>query len=370
MKFLWYNQTIVKEFLKAKRNDRTITDHDLGSGDYKKLHNLNRCFSSDPWGVQQDITGHVQHHFNIVTKNPYVYQSNTQTFEQVCMAAADKISRLTDRPIAMLWSGGIDSTSALVSLLKTMPSDRITVVCNHVSISEYTSFYNDIIKDRLNVLSLNEWLLSKDKYFTVSGCGGDCVWGVIDQSSWKNNSDNFNKPWKQSLNKDIAPDFEFIEEFCSWSGVDIKTWLDLRTWFYICCKWQDKCLWSYTMRADLAADDMCAFYDVDNSFQTWSLNNLDKIIGNSWHQYKVPAKQMIHQYHADSNYLQFKSKEDTGELSTVLKNFDILKQNPAKIVIFEDYSTCHLPSWPFLDMFEFEKFNNEFELIPHDVLHS
>lgn len=368
MKFLWYRFTTIREYLRYKRKNSSITEHDLGSDQYKNLYKINQCFSSNPWGLQHDITGHVPHHFNIVTRTTYSYKNITSSFEDVCINAATKLANSTDRPIALLWSGGIDSTSALVSLLSVVNSDRITVVCNNASIKEYPSFYNDIIKNKIKTISVQEWALSKQKYFTISGDGGDTVWAVIDDSAWATNSTVFNQPWKTILDKNIAPDFEFIDEFASWSGVQINTWLELRAWYYICCKWQDKCTRLYTLRSDLTEQDACSFYDVDNTFQLWTMNNLDSIIGNSWQEYKMPAKKMIYKFHNDDDYLKNKSKVDSKGLNPKLNNLEILKETPTRFVLFEDYSSYTLPCWPFLDMYEIEKFNYEHRLIPLEVL--
>lgn len=364
MKFLWYNRSVVREYVQHKRKNNSVTEHDLGSERYKNLYRLNTCFSDSPWGLQHDITGNVPHHFNIVTRTPYVYREMHKSFEEVCIDAAKKISSSTDKLIAVLWSGGIDSTAALVSLLQVVPHDRIVVVCNSFGIKEYPGFYEDIIKDKLTTISVQQWAASRDKYFTTSGDGGDAVWAVIDDDAWNNRSDIFNQPWKKVLDKSVAPKFEFIEEFASWSGVDIKTWLDLRAWFYVCCKWQDKCTRLYSLKSDLSPANACPFYDIDNSFQLWTMHNLDKIIDGAWHKYKMPAKEMIYRYHADKEYLDTKSKVESEGLTTKIQHLD----TPMRFVLPEDYSNHTLTSWPFLDMYEFENFNKQHKLIPLDIL--
>ena len=113
MSFFWYNHRVIPEYLRAKFHAGEIDEHALGNESYKKLRQLNHCFSQAPWGMQHDITGHVKHPFDIATKNKYQYKNEERSFMQISLDTADKIIRQTDRPIAVFWSGGIDSTVAL-----------------------------------------------------------------------------------------------------------------------------------------------------------------------------------------------------------------------------------------------------------------
>ncbi len=367
MKFYWFDDLKVRRYLRLKFKNPNITEHDLGSSSYKKLHAINRCFSSRPWGVQHDITNHVPHHFNIKTKNAYRYQLETRSFGEVCLDVARKIAMHTDRPIAVFWSGGIDSTSVLVAMMQTIDPDRLFVVCNQGSIDEFPSFYDEKIKNQVRTISPPDLHLNYDSYFSVSGDGGDTVWAVIDDSFWANDHARIHTPWQDCIDRNIIDDIDFIEEFCSWSGVDIKTWLELRAWFYLCCKWQDKCMRPYWLRHDITDSDIVAFYDFDASFLNWTMHNLDKMIGARWTDYKIPAKQFIYQYHKDVNYLQNKSKVDSIYLHTALQT----KANYGNyqcLAVTEKFTGPKLPCWPFLDCAEFEDFNDQWNLIPRNML--
>lgn len=365
MNFFWYSESIINMYLRAKFSDNKITDHKFGNEYYKKLCKINLCFSSHPSGMLHDITNHVPHPFNVVTKTPYQYFAQEKTFGNICLDTAKKISKMTDRNIAVCWSGGIDSTAALVALMQTVPHNRLTVVCNHASIDEFPSFYEQKIKNRINIISPVQLNQNYSDFFTVTGDGGDTVWGVIDDSFWMNHQHNLHRPWIDCIDQTIIDDIDFIEEFCSWSGVKISTWLELRTWFYLCCKWQDKCMAPYYLHQGITDKDIIPFYDVDGSFQHWTMNNLDKIIGDKWEDYKIPAKQFIHQYHADSDYLKNKSKVNSGTLAPSLAS---VYESYLKIAVFENFLGPQLPSWPFIDYAEIEDFNDATTLIPSHLL--
>jgi hypothetical protein len=312
-----------------------------------------------------DITNHVAHPFDVTTKNQYTYKLQPKTFGELCLQTAESISKMSDRPIAVFWSGGIDSTSALTAILQTVPLSRITVVCDHASIDEFPSFYEQKIKNRVKVISLNEFNKRYFEYFSVTGDGGDTVWGVVDNSFWTKNQYTLHLPWQDVIDRSTFDDIDFVEEFCTWSGVDIITWMDLRTWFYLCCKWQDKCARPYTFRGNLTDRDIVPFYDIDDSFQTWAVNNLDNIIGNTWQEYKIPAKQFIHQYHSDTDYLKNKSKVESMSVNyTLSSNYN----SYLRLAIDQNYSEIRLPCWPFVDYADIEDFNDQYQLIPHSLL--
>jgi hypothetical protein len=361
MKFLWYNDQDIRCYLRQKRETETITEHEFGNKNYQNLYKINKLFSSAPWGMIHDISNHVPHPFNVGTNIQYQYNLSDLTFGGLCLQTAKKIADSTIKPLAVCWSGGIDSTAALTALLQTVDRERITVVCNRFSIDEHPGFYQDVIKDRIKTLNHLQWIEQIDNFYSISGDAGDTVWGVIDESFWNNHNEHFDTPWQDWINTDIGPDIEFVEEFCSWSGVKINTVIELRTWFYLCCKWQDKAMRFFMRIPGLTAAAGNSFYNLDNRFCNWTMNNLDKIIGNSWQDYKVPAKQFIDDFYQDTEWLSTKTKVD----STTIKaktNLKMLLNDRHSFAITADYRSHALPCWPFVDIVNMEDWNDQHKL--------
>ena len=80
------------------------------------------------------------------------------TYEQCCERRATEIlelSRRLDRPIYVLYSGGIDSTLVLTSFMKTMTAqelqDRVVVALSWDSVIENPRFYHDHIRRRCRI---------------------------------------------------------------------------------------------------------------------------------------------------------------------------------------------------------------------------
>ena len=367
MSFLWYDSQLIQAYLEDKRQCPGLTENDLGHPYSKKFYKLNQLFSPEPLGMIHDISGHVPHPLNVITRNPYEYYNETRTFGQVCLDTAKKIADHTDRPLIVTWSGGIDSTSVLVAMLQTVPWDRITVVCSQRSINEYPELYKDIIKPHLKTIDFSTWFSTFQDYFTVSGDAGDTVWAVIDNDFYQGHHESRNRLWSDWIDQKIMPDLEFVEEFRNWSQVNIKTVLDLRAWFYLCCKWQDKSMKFFTDCPGMTDLTGSPFYDFDNSFRAWTMNNLDKIIADSWKQYKMPAKQFIHDFHPCDNYLQNKTKEQSVDIVSRNEYWKLINGH-CRFAIDENYVSHGFPSWPFLDMYQLQDFNKIHNLIPMEYL--
>lgn len=366
MSFLWFNDKVFRPYLQAKFKNNLITEHDFGNQNYQKLYKINQCFSPRPYGMQHDISGHVPHPFDIKTKTPYQFRHEPRIFGDVCLETAQTISDMTDRMIAVSWSGGIDSTAVLVAFMQTIPNQRLVVLCNQASIDEFPSFYELKIKDRVKVINPKVYLQHYQDFFCVSGAGGDPTWGYIDDISWQSYSDKINLPWQDCIDQSVMPDIDFLQEFCTWSGREIKSYLELRVWFYLCCIWQEGCMYPFSLRSEFSPKDMVSFYDTA-SFQNWTMNNLDKIIGQKWYDYKRPAKEFIFRYHDDADYLRYKSKGYSRYLGPDWVTLSNL-QCHSRIAVHEDWLDFSFASWPFIDYAEIEDFNDQFGLIPSEIL--
>ena len=366
MKFLWYSDKEVRSYL-CQKQQKIVTEHEFGSENYNNLYKMNKFFSSKPGGMIHDTSNHVSHPFNVVTDIQYQFENCNLSFGEISLKTAKKIVDGTTKPIAVCWSGGIDSTVALTALLQVTSPDRIVVVLNENSIEEYPNFYQDIIKNRIATLTHRQWLDQLDNFYTVSGDAGDTVWAVIDDSFWNQHHQNFNTPWRDwIIPSSNSPSVEFIEEFCSWSGTKIHTVLELRTWFYLCCKWQDKAMLFFSRTPGITPLSGNGFYNLNNDFRVWTMNNLDKIIGNSWQDYKIPAKEFINDFHKDTNWFATKTKVYSAsiDLETTMQ---MILDDHCTFAISDDYKSHSFKSWPFVDPVYMEDWNDQYDLWPKQL---
>ena len=90
--------------------------------------------------------------FNLV-ENPFTeFPTNfTSTFEELTNRRAVELWDI-GKPVRLWWSGGIDSTCALVSLLKTRRLDsNLIVYLSTDSVKENPRFYDLLVNKKLNL---------------------------------------------------------------------------------------------------------------------------------------------------------------------------------------------------------------------------
>jgi len=117
------------------------------------------------------------------------YDSNfSLSFEEVSDNRALDIKSIINnsgRVIIVKWSGGIDSTVSLVSLLKNLSESelkRIKISLSSDSILEYPAFFIKYIKDKFEIIDsekvLFENYLTDYNSFCISADTGDCMFGA------------------------------------------------------------------------------------------------------------------------------------------------------------------------------------------------
>ena len=101
------------------------------------------------------------------------------SFAETALSRAAEIWKFAvDGKINLLWSGGIDSTVALVALLQTVPTgQQIVVYCNLNSINENPKLYTILLKNK-SVVFKNSSVMPVGKPMTlITGELGDQIFG-------------------------------------------------------------------------------------------------------------------------------------------------------------------------------------------------
>lgn len=131
-----------------------------------------------------DRTNTIDFGFKYKTITPIPeYSIFTESFEQVCDNRATQLVTLAEQRncnINVMWSGGIDSTTALVALLRTGKKDRIRVVLSKASIGEYPKFYRDVVSKELekqHSVVENPKLVLNSQDINLTGEIGDQIFG-------------------------------------------------------------------------------------------------------------------------------------------------------------------------------------------------
>ncbi|MFZ9878365.1 MAG: hypothetical protein ACO3EG_07500 [Chitinophagaceae bacterium] len=318
---IYYNE----EFLNGQRSkNKNILDV-YGSLDMYSLCQIGRIFRGN------SCINRLGDNFNLpvnfsYTPIPKDYETDL-SFEDVCLTVAQEIWEKTDK-VSLFWSGGIDSTTILVSLMMTNSDWKncIEVYANKISVEkEYPFFYNTFLVDaNVRILStagrgaVGEYSsyygkeLFKDKYVTDGQCG-DWLWasGIINEhpdfkSGYEIIYDNIRQNWEHSQ---IIIDY--IEKVISFSPVKIESIFDLSWWIAFTHRWDfPKIIHTMQLKDLDYLYAMKPFFDHE-LFQKWSMSNHDKKVKDTLTTLKWPAKDLIYKYTKDENYRANKKQRNS-----------------------------------------------------------
>lgn len=256
----------------------------------------------------------------------------------------------------VFWSGGIDSTLILCSILKNWDNiENISIVLNQNSIEENPKMYEQHIKNRIKIVNTNDFL-DKKIHFTnrdlyVSGDLGDPLItfdgyqnfrkmfpGICDEP-WKTNTqkiiDYFNHG--QKTNNGRYALYRVIKSFTN-AQIHPVTVHDFFWWINFNWGWDDFIfLWSYhdiDYELDLkqfVEENMFHYFNT-NDCQNWAVGLIGTGETNKDNISKYPFKQYIYDFNHDLDYFKYKDKEFSG-----IKNRQML-QNKTIMAVDTEYN--------------------------------
>lgn len=262
------------------------------------------------------------------------------SFEECCERRALQLENAIEKqncPLYLMWSGGIDSTCALVSIWKFFKPEtlsRVRILLTKASVGEYPWLFKNVVAPGFTMLPSNQNLerLLRDGV-VVTGELGDQIFG----SDWvKKALDLFGPGAHRKPYRDVVPRlfetvageadrhgmFERLEPIAGEAPFPIVTTFDFLWWLNFSQKWQHvkfrQMIFYRFKNPRAAAERTFHFFDTPD-FQVWSLRNHDRKIGDDWISYKEPAKRFIVRHTGDADYM---SKIKVGSL------IGVVRQNP------------------------------------------
>jgi hypothetical protein len=279
-------------------------------------------------------------------KLPELKKVNTN-FEELC----EKRARLlldkaisTNRKLTIMYSGGIDSTLIMVSLLKVATDkelkENVIVLLTQASIFENENLFKNYILKKCNIESTFDFthFLGNNKYIVVTGETGDQLFGsmatrnffikygkefVFGEASYDKierifldthlTNENLDK---KEASKVIMPLFKVVEK----APLKITSVYHFFWWLNFTLKWQSvytrtlaytKQKYEKTLKME---DNYFAFFS-DEEMQLWVMNNPDKLIRDDYKSYKYIAKDIIYKFDKNEDY--WKNKVKWGSLADV-----------------------------------------------------
>lgn len=276
-------------------------------------------------------------------------------------------AKKTNKKIAVMWSGGIDSTAVLTALLKNIPNtdkNIVTVICDTNSILENIEFYKNFISNKLECIHYRTFDMNEDflqNYILLHGDPGDCLFGpsvskyqyFIDRGQhlepWKNHLDKMKElleiphidpasyepgfgEWyvnKVTNNLEETGQAEYLTSIADW-------WF----WTYYNFKWEICCQipflflrrdFSSTFSNDILKEYAQNTFFNTEKFQQWGYSNIKKNIPKDFTLHKKEVKMYIHEFTKDLNYLEYKSKSPSAPA-----NYDLLVNAPFQPIYYKN----------------------------------
>ena len=239
------------------------------------------------------------------------------TFEELTNRRAVELWDI-GKPIRLWWSGGIDSTCALVSLLKTRRLDtRLTVYLSTNSVQENPRFYDLLVNNKVKLEwhSDENYIYDNDELWNgqtinVNGNGGDELFLAI--SSTMSMEEFFKIKDSDWIN--IIKDSDMlnvVEKYIDISPYKPKTCWELLWWFARSIDDLSTRYHSPRFLKDPSVYHLEYAFFYTDYFEKWALSNPHVGHNGDYRTYKWPMKKYIYDYDKNEEYLNTKQKESS-----------------------------------------------------------
>ena len=226
--------------------------------------------------------------------------------------AVELISAAGSRKIFVFWSGGLDSTGALIALMKNCPLDQIVVVMSDSSVVEAPVFFERYIKDKLEIRWMDPGIVARHirtgiaEGIVVTGEIGDQLFGTVNFEGVSN--ELLEGDWRKGIIKGAYTDYEDFVRACP---RDLDNYADFLWWTNYSIKYQ--CVQMrmiLEVKNSILEQNTFHFFD-SSDFNDWTITapmSL-KFPDMDQQKYKHPLRSYIYDYDGDLLYFKNKKKE-------------------------------------------------------------
>jgi hypothetical protein len=299
------------------------------------------------------------------------YSNFNKSFEEICDDRAKEILKKCEeqnKKLAVMYSGGIDSTLMLCSLLKNGSENQLKnvfVLLSELSIMENKNFYNNYIIKKFNCVSSYAFvnILGNDDYLLITGDNADLIFG-----SQMNDHFTMNRNYREVFNpiddmqghiidffkgrllpknkKYAESMFLLFKKITDSCPVELDNVYKFFWWISFTTKWQSVYVrilpFSKNINNIKLEENFTTFYHT-KEFQLWSLNNTNNFVKDSQDTVKYIAKDYIYNFNKDSDYLK---KLKIGSLGQVARRKSV------PLLLSEDFQVIN--DWPDSDLFNYD----------------
>lgn len=297
-----------------------------------------------------------------------VLQNFTKSFSDICDDRAlflmEKAKR-DNRKIAVMYSGGIDSTVILCALLKNCSEqdikNHVVVLLTDHSILENQNFYHDYVIKKFECVSSYRfpYFLGNDDYIVISGENADQLFGsqVVAKFIAYRTFDYLFTPLEQAEGELISwftlklaethkqygeHYYRLFKKLCDAAPIPIDNVYKFFWWINFTNKWQSvyvRILPYARNRAGVKLEDNYTTFFCTDEFQLWSLNNPNNLVKESLDNVKYIAKDYILAFNGDTTYYK---KPKIGSLTNIVKQKEIVMTLNKDMSFTNTYPTSEL----------------------------
>jgi len=249
-----------------------------------------------------------------------------------------ELAEATGKKLCVFYSGGIDSTAVVVSLLKIATVEQrklIVVMMSWESYVENKRFYDEFICNKLKVIPSHDFIntIGDDRYICITAEGNDQLFGswymkrIVINFGEKHiheatTDDNLMKYMHYEGNTTFQTEnyVRLLKLVASKSPVELDTMSKFLWWINLTIKWQ--CVYfrilsliSPNQRHKLRTEENYFMFFNTKEFQLWSMNNSENLIQDSIKSYKYICKDYIYDFNQDEEY--WKEKMKIGSLPKI-----------------------------------------------------
>lgn len=236
----------------------------------------------------------------------------------------------TNKNIMIMYSGGIDSTAILISVLKNFTKEdkeKTTILCTPSCYFEFPELFSTIVKNfRVQYCCHALEKYAKDNIL-VCGSHADPLFGsngwvekaiTIDKNLPYSNPDSGMPKLLEALYPNFGKKiydryYPIVEE----SLFAINSVSEFIYWFYFTHGWQISryayLRYANTFNTKESFESLYNFYEWDK-FEVWALNNLGSVIPRTHDEFKRPPKEYISDYLGNNLYDRKRKFPSYGEV--------------------------------------------------------
>ena len=352
----------------------------------KKIQDALKSYTNSDWDNYFKIPKHCSYELYPRTGiNNFLFKNELVDFLQCYVPKYDPTFNLTFSDITDLktqqllvnknnkkwlifWSGGIDSTVPIVSILKILSQadrERVVIACNRHSVYENPHFFFKYIKPNFTLIDSTNLYFTEEllnEYYIIDGELADNLYGnPLKRFLVTNNGSSILKNWRTdpdelinslaNSSKEMDNDkkfaiwfYEKIKENIESVDVPVENYYDFFWWCLFNYAWFDLTFRNLKRTpSDISSATNCiandTFWYGTNEYQLWAMNNrLGVRYGTNIGERKLASKKYIYEFDHNEYYFKFKTKTaSTGRLSIdSVTQFSCLTDDYTKLYIDRD----------------------------------